>query len=251
MKRVLKGIVIAAASAALVMAQKPKSQKEIDALMAVQNATTADARITAAEALVSKFADTEFKSWAYNVAAESATSTRDNAKAIFYYEQSLKADTKSYTAVQANLMLAAVIAQSTREFDLDKEEKLARAEKYAKDGIALSPSAAKPNPQIPDAQWEAMKKDDLAQGHVDLGMIANIRKKADVAAAEFKMAVDSAASADPVTMVRLAAAYNDGSKGDEALAVLDKVLATPNLNEQIKKIAESEKARAEKLKTAK
>ena len=39
------------------------------------------------------------------------------------------------------LMLAAETARTTREFDLDKEEKLAKAEKYAKDGMALIPGA--------------------------------------------------------------------------------------------------------------
>src|SRR5258708_7925928 len=199
MKHVVTGIAIVA-SAVLVMAQKPKSQKEVDAIMAVQQAKTADERIAAAENLVAKFADTEFKAWAYNVAAESAQSKRDNAKTIFYYEQAIKADAKNYTAM---LMISGVIAQSTREFDLDKEEKLGRAEKYAQDGMALIPSAAKPNPQITDEQWEAMKKDDTAQGHVDFGMIALARKKPDVAATEFKTAVDSAATPDPIVMIRL------------------------------------------------
>jgi tetratricopeptide (TPR) repeat protein len=248
MKQLLKGTLVVAASAVLVLAQKPKSQKEIDAILAVQQATTADARITAVENLISKFADTEFKAWAYNVAAEAAQSKRDNPKTIFYYEQAIKADAKNYTAM---LMIAGVIAQGTREFDLDKEEKLARAEKYVTEGMALIPSAAKPNPQIPDAQWDAMKKDDTAQGHVDLGMIALARKKADVAATEFKTAVDTAATADPIVMVRWAAALNEGGKPDEAIGVLDKALATPNLNPQIKAVADSEKARAQKLKTAK
>jgi tetratricopeptide (TPR) repeat protein len=248
MKPALKAIALLAASAVLATAQKPKSQKEVDALMAVQQATTPDARIAAVEALISKFADTEFKSWAFNVAAEAAQAKRDNAKSVFYYEQGIKADPKNHMAM---LMIAAVIAQNTRDTDLDKEEKLARAEKYAKDGMALVPSASKPNPQITDAQWEGIKKDDLAQGHVDLGIIANVRKKPDVAVAEFKTAVDSAATPDPIVMIRLASALNDAGKPDEALAVLDKALATPELNPQIKSVADSEKARSQKLKTAK
>ncbi len=248
MKQALKGIAIVAASAVLATAQKPKSQKEVDALVAIQQATTPDARIAAVEALISNFADTEFKSWAFNVAAETAQAKRDNAKTIFYYEQGIKADPKNHSAM---LMIAAVIAQSTRDTDLDKEEKLARAEKYAKDGMALVPSASKPNPQISDAQWEGIKKDDLAQGHVDLGIIANVRKKPDVAVAEFKTAIDTAATPDAVVMVRLGSAYNDGGQPDDAIAALDKALATPELNAQIKAVAESEKARAQKLKTAK
>ena len=70
-----------------------------------------------------------------------------STKAIIYYQQALEANPKDYNAM---LMLAAETARTTREFDLDKEEKLAKAEKYAKDGMALIPSAAKPNPQFTD-----------------------------------------------------------------------------------------------------
>jgi tetratricopeptide (TPR) repeat protein len=250
MKQALKAAVIAAGFAALAMAQKPKSQKEIDAYMAIQNATTADARIAAVDTFISKFADSELKAWALNVAGETAAAKRDNAKAIFYYEQSLKADPKGYTAVTANVMLGAVLAQSTRETDLDKDEKLAKAEKYAKDGLALIGTAPKPA-LYQDAQYETVKKDDAAQAHVDLGMIATIQKKTDVAVAEYKTAVESAATPDPITMIRLAAAYTESGKPADALSVLEKVYATPNLNPQIKNVADSEKARAEKLRAAK
>ena len=76
------------------------------------------------------------------------------------------------------------------------------------------------------------------------------RKKYDVAIAEFKTALEVGSSPDPATMVRLGAAYNLANKPDEALAVLDKVLAQPNLHAAIKQFAESEKARAAQLKGA-
>ena len=97
-------------------------------------------------------------------------------KAIIYYQQALEANPKDYNSM---LMLAAETARTTREFDLDKEEKLTKAEKYAKDGMALIPGATKPNPQVTDAQWEAAKKDDTARGHEALGLIAMARKKYD------------------------------------------------------------------------
>lgn len=247
-KKVFTGFALTAAFSMLAMAQKPKSQKEVEALQAVMSAQTPDARITAVEDLISKFSDTEFKSWAYSAAADAAQMKRDVPKAIFYYEQSLKADPKNHGAM---LMLAGVIAQNTKEFDLDKDDKLAKAEKYAKDAMAMIPSAAKPNNQVTDAQWDAQKKDDMAQAHVDLGMIATVRKKYDVAATEFKTAVDTASQPDAVAMIRLAGAYTDGGKYDDAVTTLDKVLAMSNLNAQIKQVAESEKARAQKAKTAK
>src|SRR5256885_13384454 len=92
-----------AALAALVFAQTPKSEAETKAIQAIISAQQPDARIKAVEELIAKFADTEFKGWAYGAAAEAAAAKRDNAKATFYYEQALKADAKNYNAM---LMLA-------------------------------------------------------------------------------------------------------------------------------------------------
>ena len=82
-------------------------------------------------------------------------------------------------------------------------------------------------------------------------MIAVARKKYDVAAGEYKTATETAADPQPATFIRLGGAYTDSGKPDQAIATLDKVLAMPNLPDQFKQVAQSEKARAEKAKTAK
>jgi len=50
------------------------------------------------------------------------------------------------------------------------------------------------------------------------------------------------------TMVRLAATYNYAKKYDDAIATADRVLATPGVPDNLKKIATDEKARAAKAK---
>jgi uncharacterized protein HemY len=82
-----------------------------------------------------------------------------------------------------------VIAQHTKEFDLDREEKLAQVEKYAKTALELLKDAPKPNPNITDDQWTAAKKDFASEAHTALGMGAMARKKYDVAESEFKLAM--------------------------------------------------------------
>jgi Tfp pilus assembly protein PilF len=77
------------------------------------------------------------------------------------------------------------------------------------------------------------------------------RKKYDVATGEFKTATETAAEPQPATFIRLGGAYTDAGKPDQAIATLDKVLATPNLPDQLKSVAQAEKTRAEKAKTAK
>ena len=135
----LKLVFAGAIVSAIAFAQpKPKSQKEVDALMAMQNAQTADARITAAKELITKFADTDFKPFALQMIMQSYQQSNDSENAIIYAEKLLEADPKSY---MAQLTIAQTLAQKTREFDLDKEEKLGRAEKMAKAGLAAMASS--------------------------------------------------------------------------------------------------------------
>jgi tetratricopeptide (TPR) repeat protein len=225
---------------------KPKSQKEVDAIMAIQNATEPAARIAAVENLLTKFADTEFKSFALMVAAASAQQMNDYEKMVVYAERTLEADPKNF---QVMLMLASGTAQRTREHDLDREEKLGRAEKLANQAIEISKTATKPNPQMSDADWENAKKDVAAQGYEALGQIAMVRKKTDVAAQNWKTALDTAANPDPATMVRLANAYNQMNKPDEAIAVLDKLNALPEVHPQIKAAATEQRNNAVKIKS--
>jgi uncharacterized protein HemY len=90
-----------------------------------------------------------------------------------------------------------------------------------------------------------------SQAHDTLGMIAMVNKKFDVAVTEFKSSIEVAATPEPATSVRLAAAYTNAGKFDESTALLDKVTAEPGVSEPIKKAAQSEKQRVEKAKALK
>jgi uncharacterized protein HemY len=244
----MKCIAIALTLAAgLAMGQKPKSNKERDAVIAVQSAQTPDAKIAAVEDLLSKFKDTEFKAYALTQAAQAAQAKGDQIMALTYANRAVEADPKSF---QALLLVARLSVQGTREFDLDKDDKLARAGKAANDAIAAVNAAAKPNPQLTDDQWAAYKKDMIADAHESLGMVAVVQKKLDGAVTEFKTALDGAATPEPSTMVRLASTYDDQGKFDDGAALLDKVMASA-APDGIKRVAQAEKQRAEKLKAQK
>ncbi|HLJ18229.1 MAG TPA: tetratricopeptide repeat protein [Bryobacteraceae bacterium] len=247
-KQITHILLSACCAVSLVLAQnppKPKSQKEVDALLAVQNAKTPDARIAAVEDLLNKFSDTEFKSWALEAAAEAAQQKGDYAQMLVYGQRTLDADPKNY---QAMLLMSRGIASQTKKYDLDKEEKLAKAEKYAHTAIDLLKDAPKPNPNMTDQQWNAAKLDLTAEGHEALGMIAQDREKYDQAIAEYKTAVDGASTPDPATLVRLGEAYNLAGKYDDAIAAFDKVLAMADANATVKQIAQNYKQEAVKHK---
>ena len=232
------------------MAQKqpqPKSQKELDAVKALFEAQTPDARITAAENLLLKFADTEFKPIALYLEAASYEQKNDFEKMVIFAERTIEADPKNYASM---LMLAGGIAKRARENDLDLNEKLAQVEKYAKNALDALKDAQKPNPQLPDEQWVATKKDYIASAHEAYALSAMLRKKYDVAISEFKQSIEGAATPDPATMVRLGQAYNLAGKYDDAIAILDKVMAGADVHPQVKQFAQAERVRAIQAKGA-
>jgi len=226
---------------------KLKSKAEQEAVMAIFQAQNLDARLQAANNLITKFADTDFKATAFYISAETYSAKGDLDNAVAYAERCLEADPQFYGA---SLLVARVLAQRTREFDLDKEEKLGRAEKLAKTAMEQIAIAPKPRPDLPDEQWAQAKKDFEAQAHEVLGMTASVRKKYEDAAAEFKKATELSAQQDPALYVRLGGTYSSLGKYDDAIAAFDKALADPNASPQVKKIATDEKIKATQKKGA-
>lgn len=242
MKRtIITGVLVLAAGVLGLMAQAPKVKSKgeadaVNALMQQANSRNPDGVIQAADDLVTKYADTAFKEVALYLEATAYQQKHDNEKAQIYAERVLDINAKNY---QASLLLGEILALSTRENDLDKEEKLTRAEKLLNDSISNVQTAAKPNPQITDQQWDEGKKQIAAEDHNDLGLVALTRKKYDVAANEFRTA--DQLDPQPTFQVRLASALQSSGKNEEAIAICDKLLADPNLHPQIKAVAENVK----------
>src|SRR6202451_1860613 len=106
-------------------AQKIKSPKEQQAILAVQVAKTPDERIQAIENVLTNFADTEFKVPLLQMAVQSEQQKNDYAQTVFYADRLLKADPKNTFAL---VTLASETARHTRENDLDKDEQLAKVD---------------------------------------------------------------------------------------------------------------------------
>jgi tetratricopeptide (TPR) repeat protein len=221
---------------------KPKSKAEAQAVNAVISAATPDQRIAAAESLLSTYKDTPFKSLALQLEAEAYVQKGDGLNAIVFGDRAIEADPKNF---QALLLVSSQLARMTKEFDLDKDEKLKRATKLANDAIPAIAGAVKPNPQFTDDQWTGIKKDLTSEAHETLGIIASVDKRPDAAIAEFRTAIDGAASPAYTAMVRLISVYNINKKYDDASALADKLIAS-GAPDNLKKIAGEEKARAAK-----
>lgn len=226
---------------------KLKSEKEQQAVMAIFNAADPAARMTATDALLSKFADTEFKNTALFIATASAEEVGNWEKTVIYGERNLEADPKAYGTM---LILARGYASKTREFDLDKEDKLTKADNYSKTALELLKTAPKIRPDIPDDQWEAQKKTWVSEAYEALGLAASVRKKFPDAIANYKLGLENMPG-NPNLMTRIATAQLENKQYDESIATADKVLAIADLNPQVKSIVQNIKTRAAQAKTGK
>jgi tetratricopeptide (TPR) repeat protein len=245
------GLMLAFAASAQQAAQqpaangpKPKSQKELQALQQVQAATNPEQRMQAIDNVLENFTDTDYKHVLLDMAIQSAQQANDPAKVEFYADRALKDDPKDVTA---QLAVASSTIQGTKEFDLDKEQKLAKAEKYSNQAIESLKTASSPNPQMPEAQWQEAKKQMTAEAYANLGAAAALRKKYDVALTNYKTAADQ--DPEPVILVRLASAYNEAKQPDNAITTCDRVLAMNDAQPQVKQIAQQIKATAQKAKS--
>lgn len=215
-----------------------KSQKEAQELVAALNAQDPDSRIKAGEVFTTDFPASEFKGTVLYLIGASYLEKNDNENAVTYLERCVQTDSQNF---QAYIMLSRSIAMRTRDTDLDREEKLTAAEKYANQATELLKTALKPNANLPDEQWEAAKKDMNSQVYEALGVAAFVRGKNDEAITQLKKSIDTAAVPDPSTMVRLANVYSKAGKLDDGIAVIDKALAIPDLDARVKVIAQAQK----------
>ena len=223
--------------------EEAEAYQKIEAVQ-IQSMADIDRRIEVAEEFIAKFPNSTLLPFVYGINAESYQYKGDSVKAVFYYEEALKADPEDYNSM---LMIALNIAQGTKEFDLNKEEKLTRATKLATDGLNLASAAEKPNEAVDQAQWDALKANDMARAHEALGMIAVVRKEYDKASTEFQSSLDTAADPQPAVYVRLGNALNEAGRPDEAITVLNKVIGIQGMPDVIKQVAETEKKRSEQI----
>jgi tetratricopeptide (TPR) repeat protein len=256
MKKLISSVALAFFVAGAVLAQQaqpaqpapgphPKSQKELEALQKVQTSTDAQGRLAAIDNVLENFTDTDFKHVLLDMAIQTAEQANDPARVEFYADRALKDDPKDATA---QIAIASATVANTKEFDLDKDQKLAKVEKYANSALESLKTEESPNPQMTPEQWQTTKKQMSAEAYADLGQAALLKKNYDVAITNYKTAAEQ--DPEPAILARLAHAYNEAKQPDNAIATADRILAMPTASPQVKQFTEQIKATAQKAKAA-
>lgn len=233
MNRLLVTLSLAAALAVSALAQnqpQPKSQAEVDAIMAVQNSQDPNVRIAAAQKLLKDFKDTEFKEFANYMMMLSYQQLNDFENMLIFGERTLEHNPDN---VGVLIQLSSAIPLRTREFDLDKEEKLSKADDFAKRAMTLIPNMQKNDPNMTDDQWLLVKKDFMSQANEALGITALKRENTDEAVDYLMKAINLAGQQSGQTFYFLADAYQKQGKKTEAMNAAEKAAAAGDFSAEL------------------
>ena len=202
--------------------QKPKSQEELDMLLAVKDAMDPTAQVEAVHALLVTFKNTEFKEWANLVAMTAYSKLNDFENMLLYGEETLAHNPDN---VDVLTILAYAIPTRTKEFDFDKEEKLTKAEGFARRALHVIPTMEKTNPELPDEEWISLRNDLVASSQDALGLIAFLRGDYEAAEQAYRISIEMASTENPTTFYHFARTLRQTGSNDDVLTMVEKSIA--------------------------
>lgn len=224
-----------------------KTKEEYQAYVALMQITDPAAMEKAADEFVTKFPESELKGAVYQRSMAAYQNAGNEDKTV---EMGRKSLTFNPDDPGVLVGVSEIIASRTRETDLDKDERLAEASKYAK--RSLETVTDYPAPPTMSAEQVAMIKNEMrGSAYSVLGMAAYTNKDYPEAINNFKQSIEvTKNNPDPTVYLRLTLAFDKAGKYPEALDTANKTLALQNVPEQVTQLATQEKERLQKLANA-
>ena len=205
-------------------AQMPqfKSQEAFDAFMLVQGAVTPEQRAGAGVDFIAQFPKSEAVGLASYMVMLSYQQMNDFDNMLLYGEMVLDSNPAPGVRTGTLISLANAIPTRTREFDLDKEEKLNKAEDFAKQAMNLIPTIPKMDPNLTDDQWLETKMDFMSQCHEAIGSVMIKRRDYPAAEVSMRRALELSPNPAPYTMYQLSTSLSKQGKNEEAAELADR-----------------------------
>lgn len=227
MKQILSLILAGLVCTAGLFGQMPefKSQEEIDAFMKIQSGASVEEGASAGADFIAKFPQSDAVALASYMTMLFYQQLNNFDSMLLY--GGIVLDSNPAPGVKAGTLisLANAIPTRTREFDLDKEEKLGKAEDYAKEAMALIPTLTKLDPNMTDDDWLSTKMEFMSQCHEAIGAVHLKRQNFPEAETSLRKALEMAPTPVPFTMYNLATALSKQGKNDEASELADRCTA--------------------------
>src|SRR5271170_329575 len=191
-----------------------KTQPEFDAYKAAAALTDAAAQEKAADDFAAKFPDSELRALLYKAVMHSYQQANNGEKMMAMSQKVLTFDADDPEAL---LGVAQVLAERTRDTDLDKDQRLAEARKDAQRSLVTVDTDVPTAGQPPD-RIEAYKGFLRSEAYAILGTLDyNAKKWADAETNLRKSIEVFPQQPDPIAVLRLSLALDQQNKYPEAL----------------------------------
>ncbi|HZR57388.1 MAG TPA: hypothetical protein VFA74_10980 [Terriglobales bacterium] len=223
-----------------------KTQPEFDAYnAAIANIKDPAAMEKAADDFAAKFPTSDLRVLLYRACMNSYQSANNADKMM---EMGRKILTLDPNDPEAALGVAQVLAERTRDTDLDKDQRYAEASKMAEHALETIDTDVAAPAGTPPEKLEAYKRYLKSTAYAVLGTIQFDQEKFADAEGTLRKAIDADPSQpDPVAMLRLALALDKQDKYPEALQEATKVVAITQESTNIGSTARKEQDRLQKL----
>lgn len=224
-----------------------KTQDEFKAYQdAVAKTSPADVE-AAANAFAAKYPDSELRVLVFRKAMYDYQNTNNGDKATEMAKKVLAIDPNNPEALVTS---ATITAQSTRETDLDRDERLNEALKEANKALQTIDTDMVVPANAPPERIQAYKNSMRAMAYDAIGTVAMVKKDFATAETNLRKSAELNAQPDPVTWLRLSVALDQQKKYQEALDAANKAVQYSADSPQANNLAKMERDRLQKLVSA-
>jgi len=224
-----------------------KTQPEFDAYNAVVKNTDPAAFEKAADDFATKFPDSELRALLYKNAMRMYQNANNGEKLEAMGRKVLGFDGDDPEAL---VMVAEVIAERTRDTDLDKDQRYDDATKMAQKATSTVDTDVNVPAGTPQDKLDAYKSLLRSNAYSIVGTIAYKKENYPVAQENLQKSIDAyPAQLDPVVVLRLALSLDKQQKYPDALKVANRAVevAQAQNNTQVVTVAQRERDRLQQL----
>ena len=221
-----------------------KTQEEFKAYQEATAKPSAAEVEAAAAAFATQYPQSDLKLLVYRKAMYDYQNINNGEKTVAMARKMLALDGNSPEAL---VTFATVTAQTTRETDLDREERLNEAAADASKALqTINTDLLIPADAAKD-RVEAFKNSLRAMAYDALGTVAMVKKDYPTAETNLSKSAELNAMPDPVTYLRLSVALDQQKKYSQALDAANKAVQYSADSPQANNLAKQERDRLQKL----
>jgi tetratricopeptide (TPR) repeat protein len=225
-----------------------KTDEEFNEYKAIIGSPDIKASVTAADAFAKKYPDSELRVPAYSVLMQKAYGANDADTTLEVAEKILATEPEHTIAL---VISSSVLAERTRETDLDRDERLSKSIERAEKAIKTIDTGLVVPPEITPEQLAGAKQQLVSMAHANMGYVELSKKNYPAAEKHFTESVETGkARPDATTYYRLALSQHGQKKFGDALKNATRAveLAQVEGNQLVLQLAQEEKSKLEKAK---